>query len=262
VQIAYLSADFYRHATAYLAAGLFELHDRPRFEVLGVSFEGDDASDLRVRLVKSFDRFYDVTARSDEDAAKLLASLQVDIAVDLKGYTQDARTGILAHRPAPIQISYLGYPGTMGASFMDYVIADATVLPFDQQPFYTEKIIHLPDCYQVNDSRRAIAEHTPSRPQAGLPEQGFVFCCFNNNYKITAPVFEVWMRLLCAVPGSVLCCQTTRARTITCASKPRRAGSILRVSCSRTASRSTGTSRANASPTSSSTPCRTMPTPP
>jgi predicted O-linked N-acetylglucosamine transferase (SPINDLY family) len=132
VRIAYLSADFYRHATAYLAAGLFELHDRSRFEVLGVSFEGDDASDLRVRLVQSFDRFYDVTARSDEDAAKLLASLQVDIVVDLKGYTQDARTGILAHRPAPILISYLGYPGTMGASFMDYVIADATVLPFDQ----------------------------------------------------------------------------------------------------------------------------------
>jgi predicted O-linked N-acetylglucosamine transferase (SPINDLY family) len=204
VRIAYLSADFYLHATAYLTAGLFELHDRSRFEVLGVSFGPDDASDMRARLVKSFDRFCDVTARSDEEAARLLASLQVDIAVDLKGYTQDARTGILAYRPAPIQICYLGYPGTMGASFMDYVIADATVLPFDQQSFYTEKIIHLPDCYQVNDSRRAIAERTPSRPEAGLPGQGFVFCCFNNNYKITAPIFEVWMRLLSAVPGSVL----------------------------------------------------------
>src|SRR5262249_44337467 len=131
--------------------------------------------------------------------------LQVDIVVDLTGYTQDARTTyILAHRPAPIQISYLGYPGTMGADFIDYVIADEIVLPFGQQGFYTEKIVQLPECYQVNDSHRKIAERTPTRQEAGLPDQGFVFCCFNYNYKITAPVFDVWMRLLQTVEGSVL----------------------------------------------------------
>jgi protein O-GlcNAc transferase len=134
----------------------------------------------------------------------LLNELHIDIAIDLKGYTQDARSGILAHRPAPIQVSYLGYPGTMGADFIDYVIADKTVLPFDQQPFYAEKIVHLPDCYQVNDSRREIAARTPTRREAGLPHEGFVFCCFNNNYKITPPVFDVWMRLLGTVAGSVL----------------------------------------------------------
>jgi predicted O-linked N-acetylglucosamine transferase (SPINDLY family) len=136
--------------------------------------------------------------------AQLLTELQVEFAVDLKGYTRDARSGILAYRPAPIQVNYLGYPGTMGASFIDYVIADPIVLPFEQQPFYTEKIIQLPDCYQVNDSRRKIGDRTPTRQETGLPDAGFVFCCFNNNYKITATVFDVWMRLLRAVNGSVL----------------------------------------------------------
>jgi predicted O-linked N-acetylglucosamine transferase (SPINDLY family) len=204
VRIAYLSTDFRRHATAYLIAELFELHDRTRFEVLGISFGEDDKSDLHSRLIKSFDQFHDVKLKADHDAARLLNELQVDIAVDLKGYTQDARPAILAYRPAPIQISYLGYPGTMGASFIDYVIADKIVLPFDQQRFYSEKIIQLPECYQVNDSRRKIADRTPTRRESGLPDDGFVFCCFNNDYKITAPVFDVWMRLLQAVKRSVL----------------------------------------------------------
>jgi predicted O-linked N-acetylglucosamine transferase (SPINDLY family) len=204
IRIAYLSADFHQHPTAYLTAELFELHDRSRFEVLGVSFGPDESSDIRARLVRSFDRFHDVRLRPDHQAARFLRELEVDIAVDLKGHTQDARTEILAHRPAPIQINYLGYPGTMGAEFIDYVIADPIVLPFDQQRFYTEKIIQLPDCYQVNDSRRRIAQRTPSRREAGLPEQGFVFCCFNQSYKITPPVFDIWMRLLHAVEGSVL----------------------------------------------------------
>jgi len=134
----------------------------------------------------------------------LLHELQVDIAVDLKGYTHDARPGILAHRPAPIQVGFLGYPGTTGAAFIDYVIADRIVLPFDQQPHYAEKIVHLPECYQVNDSRRRIAGSAPTRNDAGLPDDAFVFCSFNNNYKITPPVFDVWMRLLHAVDGSVL----------------------------------------------------------
>ena len=204
VRIAYLSADFHRHATAHLMANLFELHDRTRFEVLGVSFGVDDKSDKRARLIKSFDQFYDVRLKSDRDVAQLLNELQVDIAIDLKGYTQGARPEILSYRPAPIQVNYLGYPGTMGAGFIDYVIADRIVLPFDQQHFYTEKIVQLPECYQVNDSQRKIADRTATRRETGLPDQGFVFSCFNNNYKITAPVFDLWMRLLQAVEGSVL----------------------------------------------------------
>ena len=204
VRIAYLSGDFHQHATAFLIAELLELHDRARFEVLGVSFGPDDNSEMRVRLVRAFDQFHDVRAASDRDVAKLLNDLEVDIAVDLKGYTQDCRPEILAHRPAPIQVNYLGYPGTMAAEFFDYIIADKIVLPFDQQPLCTEKIVHLPDSYQVNDAQRTIVAPTPTRQEAGLPPQGFVFCCFNNNYKITRPVFEVWMRLLAKVEGSVL----------------------------------------------------------
>jgi predicted O-linked N-acetylglucosamine transferase (SPINDLY family) len=204
IRIAYLSADFRQHATAYLMAELFALHDRARFEVLGISFGTEDNSDIRARLIESFDQFHDVRLKTDYEVAQLLTELQVELAVDLKGYTRDARPGILAHRPAPIQVNYLGYPGTMGASFIDYVIADPIVLPFEQQPFYTEKIIQLPDCYQVNDSRRRIGDRTPTRQETGLPDAGFVFCCFNNNYKITAPVFDVWVRLLRAVNGSVL----------------------------------------------------------
>jgi predicted O-linked N-acetylglucosamine transferase (SPINDLY family) len=204
IRLAYLSADFHQHATAYLMAELFERHDRTRFEVLGVSFGHDDRSDLRRRLVASFDQFYDVRTRSDREIASLLRDYEVDIAVNLKGYTLDGRPRILALRPAPIQVSYLGYPGTMGADFIDYIIADKIVAPFDQQPFYAEKIVHLPDSYQVNDSKRKIAENIPTRQESGLPDDGFVFCCFNNNYKITKPVFDIWMRLLNKVPGSVL----------------------------------------------------------
>ena len=204
VRIAYLSGDFRQHATASLIARLLELHDRARFDVLGVSFSHDDNSEMRGRLVQAFDQFHDVRAASDRDVAKLLNDLEVDIAVDLKGYTQDCRPEILAHRPAPIQVNYLGYPGTMAAEFIDYIIADRIVLPFEQQAFCIEKIVHLPDSYQVNDARRKIAASAPSRQEAELPEQGFVFCCFNSNYKITPPVFDVWMRLLAKVEGSVL----------------------------------------------------------
>jgi len=204
IRIAYLSADFRGHATAFLIAELFERHDRTRFEVLGISFGADDGSEIRNRLVRSFDAFHDVRARSDREIATLLREIEVDIAIDLKGFTQDSRPEILAHRPAPIQVGYLGYPGTIGADFLDYVIADPVTLPFDQQPFYAEKIVQLPDCYQVNDSKRVIAAETPTREAVGLPEEGFVFCCFNNNYKIRRPVFDVWMRLLKGVPGSVL----------------------------------------------------------
>ncbi|MEA2905693.1 MAG: protein O-GlcNAc transferase [Alphaproteobacteria bacterium] len=204
IRIAYLSADFHRHATAHLIAELIELHDRARFEVHGVAFDRDDGSAVRQRLVKAFDRFHDVRTRSDRDIASRMRELEIDIAVDLKGYTKDSRPDIFAWRAAPIQASYLGYPGTMGAAFIDYIIADAVVAPFEHAPFYHEKIVQLPDCYQVNDSKREIAPRAPARAGAGLPERGFVFCCFNNNYKITAPVFDIWMRLLKQVPGSVL----------------------------------------------------------
>jgi protein O-GlcNAc transferase len=204
IRIAYLSADFRQHATAHLMAELFELHERTRFEVLGVSFGPDDGSAMRARLVSAFDQFHDVRSRSDREVAGLLNDLQVDIAVDLKGFTTDCRPGILAHRPAPIQVNYLGYHGTMGADFIDYVIGDEIVLPFELQPFFAEQIVHLPDCYQVNDSKRTIATHTPARKNVGLRDDAFVFCCFNNNHKIAAPVFDVWMRILRKIEGSEL----------------------------------------------------------
>src|SRR5262249_17058244 len=200
---AYLSADFHRHATAYLIAELFELHDHARFEIIGMSFGRGDDSDMRHRLVKSFDQFHDVHARSDREVAKLMHELEIDIAVDLKGHTGDARLGIFAHRGAPIQVSYLGYPGTVGADFLDYVIGDPVVTPFEHASYYVEKIVQLPDCYQVNDRKRAIAQR-PSRQDIGLPPSGFVFCCFTTTHKPTAPVFGIRMRRLQAVPGSVL----------------------------------------------------------
>jgi predicted O-linked N-acetylglucosamine transferase (SPINDLY family) len=204
IKVAYLSGDFRVHPVAYLTAELFERHDRSRFDIIGLSFGVDDKSALRSRIVKSFDQFHDVRAAGDRDVAALIRQLAIDIVVDLGGYTDGARPGILQYRAAPVQVSYLGYAGTMGADFADYIFADKIVLPFDQQPFYSEKIVHLPDCYQVNDRTRAVPERMLSRSDAGLPGEGFVFCCFNNNYKIGPRVFDVWMRLLKAVPGSVL----------------------------------------------------------
>jgi len=203
LRVAYLSADFRSHPVAYLIAELFEQHDRSRFEIIGISFGVDDRSEMRKRLVAAFDEFHDVRRKSDKEVAKLLSDLQIDVAIDLMGYTQDSRPGIFAYRPAPIQVNYLGYPGTMGAEFIDYIITDKTVAPFEHQPFYTEKIVHLPDCFQVNDRKRKIAAQTPTREEAGLPAVGFVFCCFNNNWKITPAIFDVWMRLLSEVQGSV-----------------------------------------------------------
>jgi len=204
IRLAYVSGDFRRHPVAYLIAELIERHDRARFEVLGVSYGTDDGSEERRRLAGAFDRFADVRMRDDVDAAALINEWQADIAIDLGGHTENSRPGILQPRPAPIQVSYLGYTGTIGADFIDYVIADKVAMPLDLQPWFTEKIVHLPDCFMVNDTTKAIAADTPSRAAEGLPEQGFVFCCFNNSYKISAAVFEVWMRLLGGVEGSVL----------------------------------------------------------
>jgi protein O-GlcNAc transferase len=204
IRLAYVSGDFHTHATALLIAELFELHDRSGFEVLGVSLGREDGSLLRRRVLGAFAECLDAKNKSDVEVAAWLREREVDIAVDLKGYTTFSRPGIFAYRPAPVQVSYLGYPGTMAAPFIDYVIADPWVIPEVEQPFYTEKVAYLPDSYQVNDRRRRVAENSPDRVEAGLPEGGFIFCCFNNSWKITAPMFDVWMRLLSAVPGSVL----------------------------------------------------------
>ena len=203
IRLAYLSADFHQHPTAQLMAELFERHDRSRFEVTAVAFGPDDNSAMRRRLVAAFDRFEDVRGMSDLDVARLLRTREIDIAVDLNGHTHESRPGIFSHRPAPVQVNYLVYPGTTGAAFMDYILADRIVLPMDQQPYFSEKIVHLPDRYQANDATRPVPP-APLRAEAGLPAEGFVFCCFNNSWKITAPVFDIWMRLLDRVPGSLM----------------------------------------------------------
>jgi len=211
IKIAYVATGFSEHPTAYLTAELIEIHDRSRFEILGVSLGADDQSEIRARLIRAFDQFYDGRKKPDREIAQQLNDLQVDIVVDRSGYTANARPGIFACRPAPIQVNYIGYPGTLGASFYDYIIADATVLPFDQEQFYTEKIVRLPDSYLVNDSKRPTTTRALTREEAGLPADGFVFCCFNNCYKITPPVFDIWMRLLRRVEGSVLWLFSERA---------------------------------------------------
>ena len=204
ITLGYLSADFQEHATAHLTAELFTRHDRNRFRVIGYSYGADDGSAMRRRLMAAFDAFVDLEPASHTEAAGRIRNDGVDILVDLKGYTRDARPGIVALRPAPIQVSYLGYPGTMGSDAVDYIIADRFVIPADQQACFSEKVVYLPECYQVNDSRRKIADRVPSRQECGLPETGFVFCCFNASYKLTPGMFQIWVRLLKAVPGSVL----------------------------------------------------------
>jgi predicted O-linked N-acetylglucosamine transferase (SPINDLY family) len=204
IRVAYLSADFHDHATAHLMAGLFERHDHARFETVAISFGRNRDGPVRQRLMRAFDRFIDVAEKSNQEIAALVRELEIDIAVDLKGYTGESRTGIFALRPAPIQVNYLGYPGTMGVSYIDYLVADPFLIPPDQQNAYSEKIVYLPDTYQANDRSRPIAAATPSRAEVGLPARGFVFCSFNSNYKITPDLFDVWMRLLNGVDGSVL----------------------------------------------------------
>lgn len=203
IRIGYCSADFNAHATARLIAELIERHDRSQFEIIAIDFSAEDGSDIRARLVKGFDQFHRLRREPDSAIAAKIAELGVDIAVDLKGFTGEARTGLFARKPAPVQVNYLGFPGSMGAHYMDYVLADPVVLPLSGQPFYAETIWHLPDCYQPTDSTRPLLP-PPPRAEAGLPDEGFVFCCFNNNWKITPPLFDIWMRLLQAVPGSVL----------------------------------------------------------
>ncbi len=203
ITVGYLSANFQDSAMSHLISELFELHDRSRFRVLGYSYGADDGSAARQRIRESFDVFVDLEDASHADAAARIRADGVDILVDLMGYTLGARPEILALRAAPIQVSYLGYPGTMGTRAIDFILVDRFVAPADQQRHFTETLVHLPDCYLVNDRRRPIARPR-SRAEYGLPEGGFVFCCFNSPHKITPAIFDIWMRLLERVPGSVL----------------------------------------------------------
>ncbi|MEO8739327.1 MAG: tetratricopeptide repeat protein [Casimicrobiaceae bacterium] len=203
VRIAYLSADYCQHATAVLAAGLFEQHDRRRFHVTAYSTGTDDASAMRARLVAGFDRFVDAHGWDAGRLAEQIAADNIDVLIDLKGHTHGATTAVLALRPAPIQVNYLGFPGTMGAAFIDYLIGDAIVTPFEHAADYAETLVQLPACYQINDRQRAIAD-PPTRAQLGLPDDAFVFCCFNQAYKLNPEVFDAWARILAGVPQGVL----------------------------------------------------------
>ena len=204
IRLAYLSADFGEHAVSSLLAGVFERHDRKQFETTAISFESHGPSEMLTRVKSAFDRFVDVGNQSDRDVGRLIRDLEIDIAVDLMGYTRKARPLVFAFRPSPIQINYLGYPGSMGASFIDYIVADRFVIPDMQRNFYSEKIIYLPETFQANDLKRDFPKEAPSRVEVGLPENAFVFCSFSNSYKITPTCFDIWMRLLKQVEGSVI----------------------------------------------------------
>jgi len=203
LRIGYLSADFRQHATGVLTAGLFENHDRQRFRVIGYSTGADDGSAMRARLMAGFDRFVDALGWPPRRLAAQIAADGVDILVDLNGHTYGAPTDTVALRPAPIQVNYLGYPGTMGAPFIDYLIGDSVVTPFEHAPDYSETLVQLPACYQINDRKRSVA-HAPPKGELGLPEEAFVFCAFNQTYKLNPETFDAWAQILAAVPRSVL----------------------------------------------------------
>jgi predicted O-linked N-acetylglucosamine transferase (SPINDLY family) len=204
IRVAYVSADFGEHPTSYLLAGLIEQHDRARFKIVGISLGAATPSAMRTRIAVAFDEFVDAGRKDDREVANLLRHLEIDIAVDLMGFTHESRPGIFALRPAPIQVNYLGFPASMGAAYMDYIIADRVVVPAEEEGCYSEKIVRLPGTFQANDPARKIGDAPRTRTEAGLPEAGFVFCAFSNSYKITPALFDVWMRLLRQVDGSLL----------------------------------------------------------
>jgi predicted O-linked N-acetylglucosamine transferase (SPINDLY family) len=189
---------------SFQIAGLIEGQRRERFDVIGISLTPQDGSDIGERMKRAFDKFVDASTLDDEQTANLVHELEVDIAIDLNGHTQRSRTNVFARRPAPIQVNYMGFPGTTGAEYLDYVIADRTVVPAESASHFSEKMVWLPDTYWVTDRKLAVAAGTPSRTEAGLPEGAFVFCCFNQAYKILPDVFDCWMRILKRVDRSVL----------------------------------------------------------
>lgn len=204
IRIAYVSPDLREHPVGHLIAGVFEQHDKSRFATIALSLGVDDQSRIRERMINAFDQFYDVQNQGTLQIAQLMRELEVDIAIDLGGYTSDTRTDIFASRPAPIQVNYLGYPGTMGSDYFDYILADRHVIPAEHQGFYNEQVVWLPDTYLPTDCGIQISQHTPTRRDCGLPDDAVVFCSFSHDYKISPPLFNVWMRLLQQVPDSVL----------------------------------------------------------
>jgi len=204
IRVAYVSPDLREHPVGHLMAGIFERHDKSRFETIAISLGPDDGSRLRARMLKAFDRFIDVRQMGSQQIAQMMREMEVDIAVDLAGYTVDSRTEVFAWRPAPVQVNYLGYPGTLGTDYYDYILADRYIIPEDQQQYYTEKVVYLPDSYLPTDAGLKIAERTPTREECGLPSTGPVFCSFSHDYKISPPMFDVWMRILKRVPNSTL----------------------------------------------------------
>lgn len=205
IRVGYLSNDFYNHATSLLLIELLELRDRERFEVIGYSTDNlDDGTLIRHRIIAAFDVCYDLKSVSDEEAARKIRDDDIDILIDLKGYTQGARTEIVARRPAPVQVNFLGFPGSMGAPFINYIIADRHVVPPGHDGEFDEKVVRLPDCYQPNDRKRRTWPEPYTRAGCGLPPDSFVFCSFNAPYKITPELFDLWMRILHRVPGAVL----------------------------------------------------------
>jgi predicted O-linked N-acetylglucosamine transferase (SPINDLY family) len=203
IRIGYLSADFREQATAYLTVGLYEKHDRQKFEIIAFDNGGGDGSAIRARLEKAFDKMIDISHLPDHGAAERIRTEEIDILVNLNGYFGAHRTGVFAQRPAPVQVNFLGFPATLGAPTIDYILADRTVIPEEDRRHYAEQVVWLPDCYQVNDARRPIADHAPTRSESGLPDHAFVFCNFNQSYKFTPSMFAAWMRILAQVPDSV-----------------------------------------------------------
>ena len=204
IRIGYVSGEFREQATAYLMAGLYECHDKEKFEITAYDNGWNDGSPIRKRLETAFGKFRDISPLSDYEAAAAIAADSIDILVILNGYFGDHRMGVFAQRPAPIQVNYLGFPATLGAPYMDYILADRIVIPQQERQFYTEQVVYLPNSYQANDARRAVADNIPSRAECGLPENGLVFCNFNASYKLTPGTFASWMRILKQVPDSVL----------------------------------------------------------
>jgi len=204
IRIAYMSGEFREHATSYLIAGLLELHDTSRFQIFAISTGVGERGSTGRRIERACEHFMDVSNKPDREVASRLRDHEIDILVNLNGYFGTARTGICAMRAAPVQVNYLGFPGTMGANYMDYIIADRHVIPEDQRKHFSEQVVYLPDTYQANDSKRKVSPLTPSRAEVGLPDHGFVFCCFNNNHKILPDMFDIWMRLLSKIENSVL----------------------------------------------------------
>jgi len=204
IRLGYFSADFHNHPTAYLMAELFECHDKSKFELIAFVFGRNQPDEMRGRLVRVFDQFIDIDHLTSREAAALAREMEIDIAIDLKGFTQEGRPQIFMYGAAPIQVSYLAFPGTMGLTCFDYIVADSILIPSEAQDGMVEKIIYMPNSYQVNDRHRVISKYKKTRDDFCLPSEGFVFCCFNNNYKITPTVFDGWVRILNAVEGSVL----------------------------------------------------------